>query len=285
MICAKGNKRVVDLCIEFDELFPTLKDPDVNQALHTKLYEDLYLIYYSLMRARGGFQRHEDYYGYADYAATTIYLRFLKKLNNGEPVSSVLNYAKSTLNPLKVAYQNENFHEVINPDANPETDISGFAQRMRDAIQSDYCFGLEEDMLDAFSRLPKIVKAVVDHSPYGNDPLLNLKLYNSCLLSLIKSFTLSNSILRKIQAKGVAKKDQEDFIIRKAYEKDRITSATCWHLPEEYKSYIQLLTNKVRVIFAKEVEEVKRSFDLDENVLDSIMTSAYALSENDNEEY
>ena len=272
-----NNKRIVDLCIEFDKLFPLEKD----DALHAKLYSYLYLIYYSLGRKKEYFKLYEDYEGYAHYAATTIYLRFLKKQKNGEPIGSVLNYAKSTLNPLKVAYQNENFHEVINSEVDDSIDTGALTSILKDQIQSEYNYGLSEEMEEVLSRIPQLIKKAIKETPFRTDKLMCHRLYMSCLISFLKSFTLSNSTKRKLGHKSDGNA-QDDNIITAAYKKDRYSSATVWHLPESYTNYIQFLTNKVRVMTSAQLEETQHSYDLDDGVLDAIMMSAYDAPDRDN---
>ena len=272
-----NNKRIVDLCIEFDKLFPLEKD----DAMHTKLYSYLYLIYYSLGRKKEFFKLYEDYEGYAHYAATTIYLRFLKKQKNGEPIGSVLNYAKSTLNPLKVAYQNENFHEVINGEVDDSIDTGALNSILKEQIQSEYNYGLSEEMEEVLGKLPIFIKKAIKETPFRTDKLMCHRLYMSCLISLLKSFTLSNSTKRKLNNKA-DNNIQEDNIITAAYKKDRYSSATVWHLPDSYTNYIQFLTNKVRVMTTVELDETRHSYDLDDGVLDAIMMSAYDVPDRDN---
>lgn len=272
-----NNKRIVDLCIEFDKLFPLEKD----DAMHTKLYSYLYLIYYSLGRKKAYFKLYEDYEGYAHYAATTIYLRFLKKQKNGEPINSVRNYAESTLNPLKVAYQNENFREVINSEVDDSIDTGALTSILKEQIQSEYNYGLSEEMEEVLSRIPQLIKKAIKETPFRTDKLMCHRLYMSCLISLLKSFTLSNSTKRKLGHKSNGNA-QDDNIIIAAYKKDRYSNATVWHLPESYTNYIQFLTNKVRVITSSQLEETQHSYDLDDGVLDTIMMSAYEAPDGDN---
>jgi hypothetical protein len=270
-----SNKTYVDLAIEFDKEFYHNLDRDDD-----KLYKYLYLLYYMLACKKKYFHKFEDYDAYAQFAATTVYIRFIKKEKQGEKIKSVLNYCKDTLYPLKVMYQNDTFNEVWTED---EDEPDAMKNEMKDNIQSDYNAELTTALLEELKQLPNIIKSVISQTPYKTDSLMCRELYLSCLLTLIKSFTFTTKIKNKIEQTD----KNTDAVLIKNIEKDRNNSVVLWHLDITLKDYILTLTNKIRHIFSEQLEDTRNSYILDENILDAILNSAYEdydIEENDNEE-
>jgi hypothetical protein len=256
------NKSYTALAMEFDAEFYSGHRDD------NKLYRYMYLLYYMLSCKKKYFQKFEDYDAYSQFAATTIYMRFIKKEKQGEKIKSVLNYVKSTLYSLKVMYQNDTFNEVwTEEDKNSGSMKSAMGAR----VQADYNEDLRVALIDGFKQLPKLVQQTIQETPYKNDALMCQKLYLSCMLSLIKAFTPTAKVEEKM--KDVNK--DSDAVLLKSINKDRDTSIVLWHLDSKLTNYIQTLTNKVRVLLSKEIEATRKSYILEDNVLDAILNSVY----------
>jgi hypothetical protein len=257
-----ANKTYVDLAIEFDAEFYSGHRDD------NKLYKYMYLLYYMLSCKKKYFQKFEDYDAYSQFAATTIYMRFIKKEKQGERIKSVLNYCKSTLYSLKVMYQNDTFNEVWTEGDNN----SGSMKSTMDAkVQADYNEDLKTALIEGFKQLPKIVWKVIQETPYKNDSLMCNSLYLSCMLSLIEAFTPT----AKTESKMKDVNKDSDAILLKSIDKDRNNSIILWHLDESLAPYIQTLTNKIRAELSKEVENTRKSYLLENDVVDAILNSVY----------
>ena len=113
-------------------------------------YKYLYLTYYMLGNTKHYFMRYEDTDKYAQFCATTIYFRLLKKLNNGERIKSILNYAKKTCYPLKVMYQKQEFNFIVNPKVTSKFDPIGFTNSLKESIQSQYNDGITNDLREQY---------------------------------------------------------------------------------------------------------------------------------------
>jgi hypothetical protein len=257
-----AGKTYVKLAMEFDNEFYSGHRND------TKLYQYMYLLYYMLACKKKYFHRFEDYDAYSQFAATVIYMRFLKKEKQGEKIKSVLNYCKSTLYSLKVMYQNDTFNEVWNED---EKDSGSMKDKMDSHVQADYNDDLKLALFEEFKQFPIITKQVIEQTPYKKDKLMCRKLYLSCMLTLIKSFTFTSKTETKLND---IDKDT-DTIMLKSIEKDKNTSVTLWHLDATMTDYIQTLVNKIRNIFSQQVENTRKSYLLEDNVLDAIENSIY----------
>lgn len=271
------------MSIWFDEHFY-----DENRDDYT-CFRYLYLIYHMLARVKHFFFKFEDYDNYAQFAASTIYMRFIRKQENGERIKSVLNYAKKTANPLKVMYQNAEFRNVVDVNKDPKSDITLVKNYLRDNVQSQYNDGLSEDVCEMFKTIPYMIKKALTESPYRSDSVEYRRIYVSCLITLLKSFTLSNKNIIKLKK---AKEDNiniSDETICKMYNKEREYSTSVWRLSPSMGNYIQLITNKVRKMISEEMSEIKSSYTIDDDTLDAILMSAWECVNtndvNDGEDY
>lgn len=249
------------MSIYFDENFYSDHRNDEN------CHKYIYLIYYMLACQAKYFHKYDDYDEYAQFAANTIYMRFLKKWNQGERVKSVLNYAKSTMYPLKVMYQNTNFGTV-----SPVNELN--QDMLKEHIQSQYNEGMEEDILSVFSNIAYYVNETINNTPYKYDKIVSKRLKISCLLTLLKSFTLSKENMSKIkekQEKGL----KNDEMLYKMFNKERETSTTTWRVDPSMGAYVQVLANQVRKKIIKDINEIRGSYMLSGETLDAILSTAW----------
>ena len=63
--------------------------------------------------------------------------------------------------------------------------------------------------------------------------------------------------------------------ILKIVDNERKNSIILWKLPKSYYSIILVFTNRVRQILSKEINDTLQSFVLPDDILDSILISAY----------
>jgi hypothetical protein len=257
-----AHKSYVALAMEFDKEFYSGHRDD------NKLYSYMYLLYYMLACKKQYFHLFEDYDAYSQFAATTIYMRFLKKEKQGEKIKSVLNYCKSTLYSLKVMYQNDTFNEVWSED---KTDAEAMKTEMASHVQADYNEDLKVALVENFKTLPAIIWKTIRQTPYKNDDLMCRKLYLSCMLSLINSLNIS----KKTKDKMSSPSKDSDAVLMKSLAKQREESMILWHLDDSMEDYVKTLINKVKVIFSKQLEDTKNSYILEDDVLDAILNSVY----------
>lgn len=108
------------------------------------------------------------------------------------------------------------------------------------------------------------------------------RLYVSCMLSLLKSMTLSNPAKKKLAAASAAKGDS---LLFKLYAKEKADCVTLWHLPPPMSGYVAVLVAKARKALAASVSDASHSLDLTDETLDSIMASAYQQFDDLKEDY
>ena len=257
------NKKYVQMAKEFDDEFYA-GDRDDN-----KLFKYMYLIFYMLACKGNFFKKFEDFDGYAQYAATKIYARYLKKEKKGIQIKSILNYAKSCKNHLKIDYQNETFEQVTKDG---DEDVQAYQQTYRDTIRTSYYHDdVVEDTYEILGTFPRIAKEVIQESPYKTDKLLCKHLYMSCLLTFLNSVTLPNTILEKKDSR----KDISDNYIVKQYQKNMEEPSLLWKLSDDYSDIIKMFVNKIRARMSNDINDVIQSNNLPEDIIDSIIASAY----------
>lgn len=273
------NMKYTDMAIYIDAHVPDIIENNKNPNIEENIFKYLYLICYTFACKKKFFQKFEDYDGYALYAASQFYLRLKNQYikykedpANNKPIKSCLNYINNVLYPLKVNYQKQTFFEVIQPEVEKNFNVTTMSNKIREGIQSDYRYGIEEEMESSFKILPLIIKRVCNETPYVKDKLMMKNIYMSCLLSFLNNITIPNIILQK----AVSKNKLDYAYLNKIYTKEESNCIILWHIDESMASFIRLLLNKIKKEFSKELEDTKNSFDLDNNTLDDILASAYA---------
>ena len=274
--------KYTDMCIYIDN---TIYKEYLSEEEESLIYQYIYHVCYVLACKAKYFRDFKDYNEFALFAAGKVYLRLVDErqfLEQGdskklEKVKSVLNYIKITLYGMKVDYQKQTFREIIDPEVDPRFNPEIASNNMKASITCQYRDRLEEAMFDTIKQLPHIIKRIVMQTPYKTDPLISRRLYISCLISFLKSITLSSSNVNRLK-----KRDERgtltDEYISKIYQNEKDHSVTLWHLEENMYDYVKVLCNKIRKKFCEELIEVKRSFQLTDEVMEAIMLSANEAS-------
>ena len=261
------DKRYTMMCKEFDEEFPR-PDRDDN-----KLYRYLYLIFYMLACKENFFQTNfANYDKYAQFAATTIYVRFLKKLEHGERVKSILNYANASMRFLKTMYQNEEFATIISPEQGVDT--TKLSASIHDSIVADYSDGLVEDMERTLCSIGDVINDVLDDTQFANNELTRHRLYISCMLTLLNSITLPrDSSLLKSRGRN---KNTNDTLFIEALSREREKPTIMWNLNDNLSNQVKVIVNKVRKDLSENINEVSKDHTLPDDVVDLILSNAYS---------
>lgn len=266
MIFSKpDNKKYTQMSMEFDKEF---YEPNRDD---NKLFKYLYLIFYMLACKSNYFTKFEDYDGYAQYAATEIYKRYLKKEKKGIQIKSVLNYAKSCKKHLKVDYQNETFEQVTQEG---DKNVQVYQHKYREELSEGNREDIAVDTEMVLQTFPKIARNVIKETPYKSDSLLCKHLYISCLLTFLDGITLSNSTLDRISVKQQMKDVSDNYIV-KQYQKSNDDALILWNLSEDYSDIVKMLVNKVKSKMSEEINDVVASYTIPDDVVDSIISSAF----------
>ena len=253
------------MCKEFDEEFPKPTRDD------TKLYRTMYLVFYMLACKENFFQNNFKYYDeYAQFAATTIYTRFLKKLERGERVKSLLNYAKASQRFLKTMFQNAEFETIIGPEQGVNT-FDLFA-KMQAAVKSDYRDGLVEDIEITLEGVGTIVEDVIDDLALDLSPLDRHRVYISSLLTFLNNITLNRSLKAQLNK---SKKNLDDSLFLEALANEREKPPILWDLNSSMSSIIKIVVNKTRKDLSEELNNMIKDHTLPDDIVDLILANNY----------
>ena len=260
------NKKYTQMCMEFDEEF---YKPNRDDG---KLFKYMYLMFYMWACKGNYFRKFEDFDGYAQYAATKLYTRYLKKEKNGLRIKSLRNYTQSCKNRMKIDYQKETFEQVTQKG---DKDVLTFEQAYRDNLRASYSRqNIFDDMNELLKKFPAIATQVINESPYKNDAKLCKHIYQSCLLTFLSSITLTNNVIDRLASKQESKVISDNYVI-KQYQKNLEESLILWNLDSDYSDVVLLLVNKIRSKMSEEINGVISANMIPDDVIDSIIASAY----------
>lgn len=260
-----------DMAKYFDEHFWT--DETTREDL--TLYKYLYLIFYMLAATKKYFHKFEDFDLYAQFAATTIYMRLIKKQRKGDKVKSILNYAKASCYALKVMYQNENFSEVINPEVDDNINTTAIKNYCTQTIQQDYLEGLAEELTALLKKVPGFIKQVINNTPFKRNCKLCYQFYFSLLLSFLNLFTLPNTVIKKLEDPDTDSLKTTQLVSQSLkYELE--DPVILWNLPEAYHDYLTILFKKVSNKLSEQIKDTQNSYELSDDIITEIMATAYA---------
>ena len=261
------GQRYTDLCIYIDS---EIKKPDCDEK---KCFEYMYHLFYILAVKGRMFLTSSDYDNYALYGATQLFLRYRKEKEPGsklKPIKSCLNYIKRILYPLKVNYQKSNFFQVFKEEALNGSAPIGIADSQKtlagninnNLVQTEYKYCL--------TQIASTIKLVLKGSPYIKDKAAMHNLYISCLLTLLKSITISNKNLLRIKNKK-EKSLITDAFIDKIYEEESKDEVVIYHLDPTMGNYIDTLVKRCKKEIAKDLNYIIDSYKLPDDTIKEML--------------
>lgn len=245
------------------------------------MFDYLYKLFYALSYKKNFFKSAEDYDNYSMYGATQTFLRLINPkqfLPEDDPkklkkIKSVLNYIKKILYPAKVVYQETSFNQV--------TDLEGEAAE----ATCEYCRGnlsssqdplLVVDVEQCLRHIPRTLKAFLLQSPYSDDKIMMKNIYMSCLLTLLRSITISNHNFSRLYTQTTHKlRVNIDKLLDDIYAEEAINAPIVWHLDPSYTTYISVLCNKLKKIIARDIKEEFQSHQLSEDIIQDLLINPY----------
>lgn len=281
------NMKYTDMCIYIDANLDKIINTGENPQIENKIYEYLYHILYALACKQHFFPNFEDYELFALYGASELYISMRNKQRNAGkiirgkevvPIKSCLNFIKSVLFPLKVNYTRQNFATVFNPEIDQDTNI--IAENLKEGIRSEYRHEFESYLREVMMYLPSYINKVLNQTPYKNDKLMLKKLYISCQLTFLSDITIPNKLKNKLNKYQKNGDENKLFNIYKLNPEEVIL----WHLPDHIKDYVRILVTKIKHIITDEINQTRNYNELSDEIVDSIMKSAYSNYE-DKEEF
>lgn len=238
-----------------------------------RIFEYMYQLFYVLSVKAKMFKTGTDYDNYALYGATQLFVRYRKENSNPnlKPIKSSLNYIKKLLYPIRVDYQQANFAEMFTEeslDALPDQLRSDAASKAR-SLNSDL---LSVDYKYCLSQTNVLVKRVLTTSPYKDIPHMVHNLYLSCMLTLLKSLTISNRNQLRLDNK-LSRKLPVDNLLDQIYAAEIRDDVVLFHLDKSMRNYIDTLVRRVKHELAKDLKYLIGSYELSDENLRDIMAS------------
>lgn len=269
----KPKIKYTAMCIYIDtHIYTDNYDPNL-------VFKYLTWLFYALSFKKKFFNCEADYDGFALYGATQTFLRLTNKkqfLPDDDPkklpkIKSVLNFIKKILYPAKVNYQQEAFNKVYDEELLGE----GSGDSFRNYITSDINNTTDEikkiEVEQYLRYIPKTLHKFLEDSPYSNDKIMMKNIYISCLLTLLRMFTLSNYNEKRLKNKDNTYRLNVDNLLEDMYYEENINAPVVWHLDKSMTSYIAVLCNKLKDILAFDIREICKSHELSEEVIQDIL--------------
>lgn len=272
------DMKITDMCKFVDEHFEELvKNP--NRELEDTIVKYLFFIIESLAKTARYFNNNEDYEDFSLFLTSEMFLIMRKRLehkgeitSNGKeivPIKSCLNYIRLILYPYKVQYQQSNYSDVLH-DVNI-ADPQALQETMRENIRQQYRTDLTETIADLLESLPQKIYYMLEHQcPYRTDPTMLKRIYISCILTFNENITLK----KKVEITEDDSADRSAKKITDAFSRNK-QSVILWHLPEHMENYIAFLVYKIKRIISNELHLWRNASDLSDEVVDSIMQTAF----------
>lgn len=250
---------------------------DKDEKTQQLCFEYIWHLFYILAVKGKMFNSGRDYDEYALYAATQLYLRYKKedseKGANLKPIKSCLNYIKRILYPLKVNYQKANFEQVFQ-----EGSLQGNAptQILDDKIND--IRNLNSSLVSVecnyyLSSIHSSIKGILEKTPYRNDKAILHGLYISCLLTFLKSITLSKRSLARLEDRKAKKLTLEGVLDQLYARESREDNVVLYHLDPSMHNYVAFLFNKIKKEVIKDLNYIIGSYEPSESVIRDLLMS------------
>ena len=261
-----------------------------------KIIDYLTMLAYMLACKKRYFNTEEDYDNFSKFIAGIVFMRMTTPRihldkddkNYIEPIKSCLNYMKKILYGRKCVYMSQEFGGTTNTSTEDEACMN-YATSAIKTSNNDMMY-LEIDLY--IQSIDKIIKKLIYDGVYGKDKVLCFKLYTSCLLSLLRNFTLSrkninrvidSGILNDLKEKGIKEikyKTNYYDLIESFLEEETKNAPILYDLDDEYLDYIALTTQKAKIELVKDIAEITSYYNLtDEMVIDILMSSYRNLND------
>ena len=268
--------RYVDMCIYIDNI---VKRGNPTEDEVNLIFEYLYHLSFMLSHKHKYFNKSHYYEEFSIYLASEVMYRLFynpklfKKDENGDPlmlpVKSVLNYMKAIIYGRKCVFENENYSQKI---TEKKLDQLDYTSSLNLKLQDTLIYNIEADIDIYLKTLSKEIRSIIStNCVYKNDKILFNHIYLSCLLSVINSFTFTETDMSNIESTYSLPKSKYKYIT-KMYKKNRDNCVILYNLPDSYYDYIKIL---VRRIFNKLREDIaylsKSDLSISEDILSELI--------------
>lgn len=250
-----------------------IRDPDADKEL---LFEYMWHLFYILAVKGRFFTSGRDYDEYALYAATQLFLRY-KKEEAGtskriKPIKSCLNYIKKVLYPMKVNYQKTYFEQVIRNEDAKEDNYAQLQEDRENMARKSASELMHIEYEQYLESIPRTIKFVLKTSPYQKDKVMMHNIYISCLLTLLKTVTISNYNKERLKKRTDRVLPVEN-LIDQIYAEEMSDNTVLYHLDSTMGNYISTLVARIRKEIIKDLRDIVGSFEPSEQVIKDILKS------------
>ena len=246
------NITYAGMCIYIDEhIYEDNHDTEL-------IYKYLYLIVLMLAQKANLFEKYMYYDGFALFAATKIYTRYLNPKqfeynSDGEPklkkLKSVLNYTKNILYPLKVDFEQTEYAQTLGPVSN---DVSfNYDSVVRKTLDGIALIDFNLTLADVSKTCKHFLKSI----PYKSDTVEWLNIYTSVMLTFLNSVTLDNGQLRHIQYLQENNTLTDSKLITD-FNEEYNEKPILFHLDESMSDYILVLARQLRYIVSEDLSDI-----------------------------
>lgn len=267
------NVTYTDMCIYIDTHIYT---DDYDEVI---VYQYLYFIIRMLALKENYFKRYSNYDDFAIYGATRVYCRLTNSKqfelqDNGEPklkkIVSVLNYIKKMLYPLKVDFEQSTYYNCDIKGVTPADDKYSFNNILMKNINH---LGISEFNL-MLSDIGKTCKEFLSSIPYKKSSVEWLNIYTSVMLTFLNSITLNRYSKEKVNhLQDTGNLNQKK--INQIFEEESTDSTILFHLPDNMKNYITVLTRQLKHIVAKDLSDILHTKVTEDFMLQECLTNDY----------
>lgn len=271
------NLKYTTMCMYIDK---KVAEGSLNDEEAQIVFEYLYHIAFMLAHKHKYFKESHYYEEFAIYLATDMINRLfynpkLNKLDeNGEPIlkpiKSVLNYMKSIIYGRKCVFEKENYSQKITTFDNNLNYANTINLKLKDSLLYN-----QESNVDIYLETVSstVKKVVYTNNHYLNDKLLMKNIYISCLLSVVNSFTFTQTDLKNMQ-NTYTLPDTKYKYIAKLYKLNRDNCTLLYHLDNSFYNYITVLVRKIFNELQKDLVYLSKE---DVTISDSVLSDIVFL--------
>ena len=257
MIYEMPDMRYVDMCIYIDN---TAYKENLTEEEQNTIFQYLYFVSYMLASKAKFFAKAEYYDDFAIYCATNVFLRLRNPKQfeydeEGNPklkrVKSVLNYIKKTIDPRRVDFQQQFYTQIYSNTSYEDVVYDceySFSDMLSDSID-------ELSMVEFNLCLGDIIKtarAFLSTIPYYTDKAMWNNIYTSVMLTFLNHVTLSNKDITRIKNLKFGLDNREHYLDN-LYDQQTRDGTILYHLDENMKDYITVLTKELKHVIAKDL--------------------------------
>lgn len=224
------------------------------------VFQYLYLLFMMLSTKEHHFHSLKEYEDFSIYGASRLFMRYLNSQqyefnDDGTPkmnkIKSVLNYLHMVLSKYVFDFTCSDYYPQPYRKVSEDNDAYSFNNVLIKACNTLHITDFNLTLNDIVSTTRHFLETI----PYKNNSVTWINIYVSVLLTFLNSITLT----RAQQHNLVYLKDRKRYTDAKlcsAFDKNRKEEPILFHLPENMRSYIILLSRELRHIVAKDLSSI-----------------------------